>query len=291
MGCNMCVVQKPEEQHRVMLQVSGREGPRREPARGGPRGSKEPLVLHVLRRSPRGRLPPAAGAAPWGGPGPPPPPPPGPTVGLVDSGTQTDISFGGAEPPPLPHDYFDPTDLGDPERPEELEYEEVELYKSSHRDKLGLTVCYRTDGEEDAGIYVGEVNPNSIAAKDGRIREGDRIIQINGVEVQDREEAVAFLTQEQQTNISLLLARPESQRWKDSDREDFLDDFGSDEDGDVRQRRPWSPPGQPPSPATPCARGAEPDSGVGRTDESTRNEESSEHDPRGEEGDGTPPRP
>ncbi|XP_033927770.1 PDZ domain-containing protein 4 [Melopsittacus undulatus] len=181
--------------------------------------------------------------------------------------------------------------MGDPERPEELEYEEVELYKSSHRDKLGLTVCYRTDGEEDAGIYVGEVNPNSIAAKDGRIREGDRIIQINGVEVQDREEAVAFLTREQQTNISLLLARPESQRWKDSDREDFLDDFGSDEDGAARQRRGWSPTGQPPSPAPPCARGAEPDSGVGRTDESTRNEESSEHDPRGEEGDGTPPRP
>lgn len=33
----------------------------------------------------------------------------------------------------------------------------MELCKTSHRDKLGLTVCYRTDGEEDAGIYVGEV--------------------------------------------------------------------------------------------------------------------------------------
>ncbi|XP_064331531.1 basic proline-rich protein-like [Phalacrocorax carbo] len=85
MGCNMCVVQKPEEQHRVMLQVSGKEGPRRgpglEPCRGGPRGSKEPLVLQVLRRSPRGRPPaggtPLLGAAapphPWGGPGPPQP--------------------------------------------------------------------------------------------------------------------------------------------------------------------------------------------------------------------------
>ncbi|XP_030826755.1 PDZ domain-containing protein 4-like [Camarhynchus parvulus] len=268
MGCNMCVVQKPEEQHRVMLQVSGKEGPRR----GGPRGgSKEPLVLQVLRRSPRG----PAGAHP------PPPPPPG----LVDSGTQTDISFesrlGGAEPPPLPQDYFDPADLGEPERPEELEYEEVELYKTSH--KLGITVCYRTDGEEDPGIYVGEVNPNSIAAKDGRIREGDRIVQINGMEIQDREEAVAFLTREQQTNISLLLARPESQRWKDSDREDFLDEFGSDEEGELRG---------PPSPATPGGgRGAEPDSGVGRTDESTRNEESSEHDLLGEEGGEGPPAP
>ncbi|XP_059691284.1 LOW QUALITY PROTEIN: PDZ domain-containing protein 4 [Gavia stellata] len=290
MGCNMCVVQKPEEQHRVMLQVSGKEGPRRgpEPCRGARGGPREPLVLQVLRRSrpspnPLGTT--AEALPPYTGPLRPPRDPPRPPR------------------PPLPHDYFDPTDLGEPERPEELEYEEVELYKASHRDKLGLTVCYRTDGEEDAGIYVGEVNPNSIAAKDGRIREGDRIIQINGVEVQDREEAVAFLTREQQTNISLLLARPESQlgtRWKDSDREDFLDDFGSDEDGELRQAGALDPPGAgrgakwggggaPPSPATPCPRGAEPDSGVGRTDESTRNEESSEHDLLGDEGGEGPP--
>lgn len=36
-------------------------------------------------------------------------------------------------------------------------WQEVELYKASHRDKLGLMVCYRTDDEEDLGIYVGEV--------------------------------------------------------------------------------------------------------------------------------------
>lgn len=35
--------------------------------------------------------------------------------------------------------------------------QEVELYKPSHRDKLGLMVCYRTDDEDDVGIYVGEV--------------------------------------------------------------------------------------------------------------------------------------
>lgn len=35
--------------------------------------------------------------------------------------------------------------------------QEVELYKSRQQDKLGLTVCYRTDEEEDLGIYVGEV--------------------------------------------------------------------------------------------------------------------------------------
>lgn len=36
-------------------------------------------------------------------------------------------------------------------------WQEVELCKNSHQDKLGLMVCYRTDDEEDLGIYVGEV--------------------------------------------------------------------------------------------------------------------------------------
>lgn len=38
-----------------------------------------------------------------------------------------------------------------------LSFQEVELYKSSQQEKLGLTVCYRTDDEDDLGIYVGEV--------------------------------------------------------------------------------------------------------------------------------------
>lgn len=38
-----------------------------------------------------------------------------------------------------------------------MSYQEVELYKSSQQEKLGLTVCYRTDDEDHLGIYVGEV--------------------------------------------------------------------------------------------------------------------------------------
>ncbi|XP_032702248.1 PDZ domain-containing protein 4 isoform X3 [Lontra canadensis] len=182
-----------------------------------------------------------------------------------------------------------------PEEQYKVMLQEVELYKTSHRDKLGLMVCYRTDEEEDLGIYVGEVNPNSIAAKDGRIREGDRIIQINGVDVQNREEAVAILSQEENTNISLLVARPESQlakRWKDSDRDDFLDEFGSEHEGDLRARKLRSPPAQQlgheeekgvPDAGTGLSNSQELDSGVGRTDESTRTEESSEHDLLGDE--------
>lgn len=35
--------------------------------------------------------------------------------------------------------------------------QEVELCRVSSQEKLGLTVCYRTDDEEDTGIYVSEV--------------------------------------------------------------------------------------------------------------------------------------
>ncbi|XP_029096539.1 PDZ domain-containing protein 4 isoform X2 [Monodon monoceros] len=307
MGCNMCVVQKPEEQYKVMLQVNGKELSKlsQEQTLEALRASKEPLVIQVLRRSPRLR---GDGSSH--------------DLQLVDSGTQTDITFehimalGKLRPPtppmvilepyvpselpPISHEYYDPAEFmeGSPQEAdhmEELEYEEVELYKTSHRDKLGLMVCYRTDDEEDLGIYVGEVNPNSIAAKDGRIREGDRIIQINGVDVQNREEAVAILSQEENTNISLLVARPESQlakRWKDSDRDDFLDDFGSENEGDLRAQKLKSPPAQQlgneeekgaPDAGPGLSNSQELDSGVGRTDESTRNEESSEHDLLGDE--------
>ncbi|XP_044923922.1 PDZ domain-containing protein 4 isoform X2 [Mustela putorius furo] len=301
MGCNMCVVQKPEEQYKVMLQVNGKELSKlsQEQTLEALRSSKEPLVIQVLRRSPRLRGDSSCH-----------------DLQLVDSGTQTDITFEHImalgklrpptppmvilEPPPINHEYYDPAEFmeGGPQeadRMDELEYEEVELYKTSHRDKLGLMVCYRTDEEEDLGIYVGEVNPNSIAAKDGRIREGDRIIQINGVDVQNREEAVAILSQEENTNISLLVARPESQlakRWKDSDRDDFLDEFGSEHEGDLRARKLRSPPAQQlghemekgvPDVGTGLSNSQELDSGVGRTDESTRTEESSEHDLLGDE--------
>ncbi|KAM8895890.1 PDZ domain-containing protein 4 isoform 3-T3 [Lycaon pictus] len=301
MGCNMCVVQKPEEQYKVMLQVNGKELSKlsQEQTLEALRSSKEPLVIQVLRRSPRLRGDSSCH-----------------DLQLVDSGTQTDITFEHLmalgklrpptppmailEPPPISHEYYDPAEFmeGGPQeadRMDELEYEEVELYKTSHRDKLGLMVCYRTDDEEDLGIYVGEVNPNSIAAKDGRIREGDRIIQINGVDVQNREEAVAILSQEENTNISLLVARPESQlakRWKDSDRDDFLDDFGSEHEGDLRARKVKSPPAQQlgneeekgvPDAGPGLSNSQELDSGVGRTDESTRTEESSEHDLLGDE--------
>ncbi|XP_061630175.1 PDZ domain-containing RING finger protein 4-like isoform X2 [Phyllopteryx taeniolatus] len=202
--------------------------------------AKDPVVVQVIRRTPSGR--------PHGPPQ---------EIHVVDVCTQTDITFEHImalaklrpSTPPVPdvcpfllsdschslhnmeQDYYEGTDYlsplpADGERTEELEYEEVELCRLSSQEKLGLTLCYRTDEEEDVAIYVSEICPNSIAAKDGRIREGDRILQINGQDVQDREEAMATLSNEECRSILLLVARPEMQleeAWLDDEHSEFLE--------------------------------------------------------------------
>ncbi|NXF30814.1 PZRN3 ligase, partial [Nyctibius bracteatus] len=263
--------------------------------------AKEPIVVQVLRRTPRTKAftPPHESQ-------------------LVDVGTQTDITFehimalskmGSPTPPvsvldpyllpedhPSVHEYYDPNDyMGGIHQEmdrDELELEEVDLHRVNSQDKLGLTVCYRTDDEDDMGIYVSEIDPNSIAAKDGRLREGDRIIQINGIEVQNREEAVALLTSEESKNISLLVARPEIQLdegWMDDDRNDFLDDLHMDMleeqhhqamqfTASMLQQKKHEEDGGTTDTATILSNQHEKDSGVGRTDDSTRNDESSEQE-------------
>ncbi|XP_033877030.3 E3 ubiquitin-protein ligase PDZRN3-B isoform X1 [Acipenser ruthenus] len=270
------------------------------------RTAKEPIVVQVLRRAPRTKmLNPAHESQ------------------LLDTGTQTDITFEHimalakrtTPTPPvavleqylLPeehspgHEYYDPNDFlegmhQEMER-EELEYEEVDLYRLNSQDKLGLTLCYRTDDEDDTGIYVSEIDPNSIAAKDGRIREGDRIIQINGIEIQNREEAVSLLTSEDNKNVSLLVARPEIQLdegWMDDDRNDFLDDLHIDMleeqhhqamqfTASMLQQKKHDEDGGTTDTATILSNQHEKDSGVGRTDESTRNDESSEQENMGDD--------
>ncbi|KAG8436020.1 hypothetical protein GDO86_007208, partial [Hymenochirus boettgeri] len=263
--------------------------------------AKEPIVVQVLRRAPRTKV----FTAPA-------------DVQLVDSGTQTEITFEhivaltkiGSPSPSVAaldpylisqehspaHGYFDPNDFMGGLTPEmdrdELELEEIDLYRINSQDKLGLTVCYRTDDEDDTGIYVSEIDPNSIAAKDGRIREGDRIIQINGIDVNNHEEAVALLTSEETKNVFLLVARPELQLdegWMDDDRNDFLDDLHMDMleeqhhqamqfTASMLQQKKLEEDGGTTDTATLLSNHLEKDSGLGRTDESTRNDESSEQE-------------
>ncbi|XP_023579314.1 PDZ domain-containing RING finger protein 4 [Octodon degus] len=272
------------------------------------RNAKEPIVVQVLRRTPLRRA--SYGTVP--------------DVQLRNASTQTDITFehimalAKLRPPtpPVPdicplllsdschslhpgeHELYEDNEYlsslpADADRTEDFEYEEVELCRVSSQEKLGLTVCYRTDDEDDTSIYVSQVDPNSIAAKDGRIREGDRILQINGEDVQNREEAVALLASDECKRIVLLVARPEIQLdegWLEDERNEFLEELNLEmleEQHNEAMRHTANEVEQPKKQeeeegttdtATSSSNNHEKDSGVGRTDESVRNEESSEQE-------------
>nr|XP_060513897.1 PDZ domain-containing RING finger protein 4 isoform X1 [Panthera onca] len=298
------------EIHDKIIEVNGKDLSKatHEEAVEAFRNAKEPIVVQVLRRTPLSK--PAYGTAP--------------EVQLMDASTQTDITFehimalAKLRPPtppvpdicpfllsdschslhPMEHEFYEDNEYlsslpADADRAEDFEYEEVELCRVSSQEKLGLTVCYRTDDEEDTGIYVSEVDPNSIAAKDGRIREGDRILQINGEDVQNREEAVALLSSEECKRIVLLVARPETQLdegWLEDERNEFLEELNLEmleEQHNEAMQRTANEVEQPKKQeeeegttdtATSSSNNHEKDSGVGRTDESLRNDESSEQE-------------
>ncbi|XP_004560929.1 PDZ domain-containing RING finger protein 4 [Maylandia zebra] len=253
MGCNLCTLQKREEHYKLLYEIAQVNGLAKvehdeavvEAIR------RDPIVVQVLRRTPTR----AAAAVVQNGTSSPQ------DVCVVDVCTQTDITFehimalAKLRPatPPVPdicpfllsdschsihtmeHEFYECPEYlsnttADVERIVEYEYEEVELCRQNSQEKLGLTLCYRTDDEEDTGIYVSQVEPNSIAAKDGRIKEGDRILQINGCEVQDREKAVALLSSEEARSITLLVTRPEIQLdeeagWLDDEQQELMEEI------------------------------------------------------------------
>uniref|UniRef100_A0A8C4VXA8 PDZ domain containing ring finger 4 n=1 Tax=Gopherus evgoodei TaxID=1825980 RepID=A0A8C4VXA8_9SAUR len=309
MGCNLCTFQKREEHYKLLYEVSQVNGKdlskaTHEEAVEAFRNAKEPIVVQVLRRTPINKT--------------------AHRMQLVDASTQTDITFEHimalaklrpSTPPvpdicpfllsdschslhPVEHEFYEgneylPSLPADADRTEDFEYEEVELCRASSQEKLGLTVCYRTDDEEDTGIYVSEVDPNSIAARDGRIREGDRILQINGQDVQNREEAVALLSSDECKKIVLLVARPETQLeegWLDDERNEFLEELNLEmleeqhnevmqfTANEVEQPKKHEEEDGTTDTATSSSNNHEKDSGVGPTDESLRNDESSEQE-------------
>ncbi|XP_036004858.1 PDZ domain-containing RING finger protein 4 [Fundulus heteroclitus] len=253
MGCNLCTLQKREEHYKLLYEIAQVNG--RDFSKVEHDGSvvetirRDPIVVQVLRRTPTRAtvVQRNSGSAQ--------------DVCVVDVCTQTDITFehimalAKLRPatPPVPdicpfllsdscqsihtmeHEFYECPEYlsntpADVERTEEYEYEEVELCRLNSQEKLGLTLCYRTDDEEDTGIYVSQVEPNSIAARDGRIKEGDRILQINGFEVQDREKAVALLSSEEARSIILLVTRPEIQLeeeavWLDDEQQQLVEDL------------------------------------------------------------------
>ncbi|XP_027523817.1 PDZ domain-containing RING finger protein 4 isoform X2 [Corapipo altera] len=243
------------------------------------RNAKEPIVVQVLRRAPVSKANSSSQ-----------------DVQLMDASTQTDITFehimalAKLRPctPPVPDICpFLLSDSCHSLHPVEHEFYEGNEYLSS--------LPADADRAED---FEYEVDPNSIAARDGRIREGDRILQINGQDVQNREEAVALLSSEECKKIVLLVARPEMQLeegWLDDERNEFLEELNLEmleeqhneamqyTANKVEQPKKHEEEDGTTDTATSSSNNHEKDSGMGPTDESLRNDESSEQENAPEE--------
>lgn len=95
---------------------------------------------------------------------------------------------------------------------QDLEYEEILLRRNSNEEKLGMTLCYETDADDGSTeIFIDDIHPEGLAARDGRLELGDQIIQIDGDFIRTKAEAQEkFLLSE--GDVSLLVARPPAGR-------------------------------------------------------------------------------
>lgn len=65
--------------------------------------------------------------------------------------------------------------------------QEITLRKNNSDERIGLTVSYSSgngsgSGSDDADtcteVYISDIAENSVAARDGRLRQGDQILQV-----------------------------------------------------------------------------------------------------------------
>ncbi|XP_072517234.1 inaD-like protein isoform X2 [Salminus brasiliensis] len=75
---------------------------------------------------------------------------------------------------------------------------------------LGFSVVgLRPDGVGTHGVFIKQVQPGGVAARDGRLQENDQILAINGIPLDQsvtQQQAIAFL-QQQRDRVELVVAR------------------------------------------------------------------------------------
>ena len=60
-------------------------------------------------------------------------------------------------------------------------FQEIELKRppGNPAELLGLTLCYEDeDSEGNTEIFIDDIHPSGLSARDGRLRLGDQIIQV-----------------------------------------------------------------------------------------------------------------
>lgn len=53
--------------------------------------------------------------------------------------------------------------------------QQITLRRSSSNDRIGLTLCY---GETEEDVYIGKIEADSVAGRNGRIQEWDQIMKV-----------------------------------------------------------------------------------------------------------------
>ena len=54
------------------------------------------------------------------------------------------------------------------------------LKRTSPNDRIGLTLCYgETEEDGFTDIFIGEVEDDSVAGRNGKIQEGDQIVKVS----------------------------------------------------------------------------------------------------------------
>ncbi|KAL5966534.1 hypothetical protein TSMEX_005737, partial [Taenia solium] len=89
-------------------------------------------------------------------------------------------------------------------------YYEVSLLKLSESVGLGFTIAGGQASEGyPGGIYVTKITPGGLAEEDGQIQPGDRLLQVNGQELDNvTHDAAVQLLRNAGTHVHLVLVRP-----------------------------------------------------------------------------------
>ena len=91
-------------------------------------------------------------------------------------------------------------------------------------------MCYETDAEDGlTDIFIDDIHPEGLAALDGRLRLGDQIIQINGIDVKTKAQAQDIFLGST-GDISFLVARPPGQYGGCNGLDEDIDDLDFQEE-------------------------------------------------------------
>ncbi|KFM06269.1 E3 ubiquitin-protein ligase LNX, partial [Aptenodytes forsteri] len=115
---------------------------------------------------------------------------------------ETGWSYGGSSPQPCPAERNNP---GKSTLHAVTCHEKVVAVRKDHTESLGMTVAGGASNREwDLPIYVISVEPGGVISRDSRIKTGDILLNVNGIDLTgvSRSEAVALL---KNTNSSVVL--------------------------------------------------------------------------------------